>query len=241
MNQQQFHPSFSDSNDDFVPGTQKSGPIFLVRDPPPRSQMPLSIQWIKHRIPNRCNLERKRNSHRVPSFRFHFAVRTSLRHQHPSSNSSMPTTRSRGNQKSFDTVPLASTLAPPRRYGFQDDSSFPDARLGHPQRKSSFTQRTSPQRTSTPKRGPQANLHWSLSSFSPGENWPTQVVSEISEENILDYSRSIFSPFTQRKEKATLNVFPLDYTSWSKAKRRSLSGILGYSMRETAVARHLVH
>ena len=47
MNQQQFHPSFSDSNDDFVPGTQKSGPNFLVRDPPPRSQMPLPIQLIK--------------------------------------------------------------------------------------------------------------------------------------------------------------------------------------------------
>lgn len=178
---------------------------------------------------------REKGTARVPSFQFHFAVRTSLRYQHPSSNSSKPTIISSGNPKSSTTVPLASTLAPQRGYGFQGDSSFPDARLGHPQRKSSFTQRTSPQRTSTPKGWPQVNLPWSLSSFSPGENWPTQVVSEISEENIPDYNRSVFSPFTQRKEKATLNVFPLDYTS------RSLSGILGYSMRERAIARHLVH
>ena len=156
-----------------------------------------------------------------------------MRYQHPSSNSSKPTIISSGNPKSSTTVPLASTLAPQRGYGFQGDSSFPDARLGHPQSKSIFTQRTSPQRISTPKRGTEIDFPWSLSSISPGEDLPTEILSETSEEGMIDYTKSIFSPFTWRDENTTLHLFPLDYTSRSDVKRPSF-GVFRVSMRDSS-------
>ena len=150
-----------------------------------------------------------------------------------SSNSTKTITISSGSQKSCSTVPSASTLGPQTVFGFQDDSSLPDARLGHPQSKSIFTQRTSPQRISTPKRGTEVDLPWSLSIISPGEDLPTEILSETSEEGMIDYTKSIFSPFTWRDENTTLHLFPLDYTSSSNVKRPSF-GVFRVSMRESS-------
>ena len=101
-------------------------------------------------------------------------------------------------------------------YGFQDDSSLPDARLGHPQSKYIFTQRT------------EIDFPWSLSIISPEEDLPTEVLSATSEESMIDYSKSIFSPITRRDENTTLHLFPLDYTS------RPSFGVFRVSMRESS-------
>ena len=150
-----------------------------------------------------------------------------------SSNSTKTITISSGSQKSSSTVPSASTLGPQTVFGFQDDSSLPDARLGRPQSKSIFTQRTSPQRISTPNPGTETDFPWSLSSISPEEDLPTEILSETSEESMIDYSKSIFSPFTQRDENTTLHLFPLDYTSSSNVQRPSF-GVFRVSMRESS-------
>ncbi|XDC63471.1 hypothetical protein R6Z07M_014653 [Ovis aries] len=150
-----------------------------------------------------------------------------------SSNSSKTITISSGSQKSSSPVPSASTLGPQTVYGFQDDSSLPDARRGHPQSKSILTQRTSPQRISTPNRGTEIEFPWSLSNISPGDDLPTEILSEISEESMIDYSKSIFSPFTRRDENTTLHLFPLDCTSRSNVKRPSF-GVFRVSMRESS-------
>ena len=48
-----------------------------------------------------------------------------------------------------------------------------------------------------------------------------------------DYTKSIYSPFTQRDENTTLHLFPLDSTSSANVKRPSL-GVFHVSMRESS-------
>ncbi|KAG5194106.1 hypothetical protein MJG53_020118 [Ovis ammon polii x Ovis aries] len=235
--QPQFHRSFSDSDDDFVPGSQKSESVLLLRDPPPGPERYVAVKLITETNTKQMKSRgKKKQPHsselQVPfSSQDVFEVPESPREK-ISSNSSKTITISSGSQKSSSTVPSASTFGLQTVDGFQDDSSLPDARLGHPQSKSIFTQRTSPQRLSTPKHGTEIDFPWSLSSISPGKDLPIEI-SETSEESMIDYTKSIFSPFTRRDENTTLHLFPLDSTSSANVKRPSM-GVFRVSVRESS-------
>ena len=233
--QPQFHRSFSDSHDDFVLGSQKSESVILLRDPPPGPERYVAVKLITETNTKQMKSRgKKKQPHsselQVPFYSQDVFEVPESPQEKISSNSSKTITISSGSQKSSSTVPSASTLGPQTVDGFQDDSSLPDARLGHPQSKSIFTQRTSPQRISTPKHGTEIDFPWSLSSISPGKDLPIEI-SETSEESMIDYTKSIFSPFKRRDENTTLHLFPLDSTSSANVKRPSL-GVFRVSVRE---------
>lgn len=218
--------------------TQKRESVISIRDPPPRPERYAALKMITQTKTKQMKARgKKKQPHsselQVPLYSQDVFEVPESPQEKISSNSTKTITISSGSQKSCSTVPSASTLGPQTVFGFQDDSSLPDARLGHPQSKSIFTQRTSPQRISTPKRGTEVDLPWSLSSISPGEDLPTEILPETSEEGMIDYTKSIFSPFTWRDENTTLHLFPLDYTSSSNVKRPSF-GVFRISMRESS-------
>ncbi|XDB66415.1 hypothetical protein ABFV05_020031 [Capra hircus] len=234
--QPQFHRSFSDSHDEFVLGSQKSESVILLRDPPPGPERHVAVKLITQTNTKQMKPRGKKKQPHSSELQVPFYSQDvfEVPESPPeiSSNSSKTITISSGSQKSSSTVPSAPTLGPQTVDGFQDDSSLPDARLGHPQSKSIFTQRTSSQRISTPKHGTEIDFPRSLSSISPGEDLPTEILSETSEESMIEYTKSIFSPFTRRDENTTLHLFPLDYTSSSNVRRPSL-GVFRVSMRES--------
>ena len=218
--QPQSRRSSSDSDDDFIPGSQKSESFISIGDPPPGPERYAALKMITQTKTKQMKARgKKKQPHsselQVPLYRQDvFEVPESP--QEISSNSTKTITISSGSQKSSSTVPSASTLCPQTVYGFQDDSSLPDARLGHPQSKYIFTQRT------------EIDFPWSLSIISPEEDLPTEILSATSEESMIDYSKSIFSPITRRDENTTLHLFPLDYTS------RPSFGVFRVSMRESS-------
>ena len=235
--QPQSRRSSSDSDDDSVPGSQKSESVISIADPLPGPERHVALKMKTQTKTKQMKARgKKKQPHsselQVPLYSQDVFEVPESPHE-ISSNSTKTITISSGSQKSSSTVPSASTLGPQTVYGFQDDSSLPDARLGRPQSKSIFTQRTSPQRISTPNPGTETDFPWSLSSISPEEDLPTEILSETSEESMIDYSKSIFSPFTQRDENTTLHLFPLDYTSSSTVQRPS-SGVFHVSMRESS-------
>lgn len=237
VNQKQYlRPSFSDSDDDFIPCTQKSIPVFSVREPAPGTQVHLPVKLIKRSNTEQMKSGGKKEQQQSSKFPNLFYSQdlfempdTPL--EKISSNNSKPTTGSSANQKSSADFPLTPTLSPQKGYGLQGDSNLSDDRLGRPQRKPISTQKTSSQ-----KCGTQIDFSWSLSSISTGENPPSQAISATSEENMPDYRRISFPPFTQRKENLPLNIFPFDYTVRSGGKRRSI-GIgrhsIGFSVRDS--------
>ena len=236
--QQQSRCSSSDSDDDSVPGSQKSESVISIRDPLPGPERHVALKMKTQTKTKQMKARgKKKQPHsselQVPLYSQDVFEVSESPQEKISSNSTKTITISSGSQKSSSTVPSASTLGPQTVYGFQDDSSLPDARLGRPQSKSIFTQRTSPQRISTPNPGTETDFPWSLSSISPEEDLPTEILSETSEESMIDYSKSIFSPFTRRDENTTLHLFPLDYTSSSTVQRPS-SGVFHVSMRESS-------
>ena len=232
---QQFRSSFSDSDDDVVPGSQESESVISIRDTLPGPERHVAVKLITQtntkQMKSRGKKKQPHSSKLQVPFYSQDVFEVPERPQEISSNSSKTITISSGSQKSSSTVPSASTLGPQTVDEFQDDSSLPDARLGRPQSKSIFTQRTSPQRISTPKHETEIDFPWSLSIISPGEDLPTEILSETSEESMNDYTKSIYSPFTQRDENTTLHLFPLDSTSSANVKRPSL-GVFRVSVRE---------
>ena len=236
--QPQSRRSSSDSDDDSVPGSQKSESVISIRDPLPGPERHVALKMKTQTKTKQMKARgKKKQPHsselQVPLYSQDVFEVPESPQEKISSNSTKTITISSGSQKSSSTVPSASTLGPQTVYGFQDDSSLPDARLGRPQSKSIFTQRTSPQRISTPNPGTETDFPWSLSSISPEKDLRTEILSETSEESMIDYSKSIFSPFTQRDENTTLHLFPLDYTSSSTVQRPS-SGVFHVSMIESS-------
>ena len=236
--QPQSRRSSSDSDDDSVPGSQKSESVISIRDrlPGPERHVALKMktQTKTKQMKARGKKKQPHSSElQVPLYSQDVFEVPESPQEKISSNSTKTITISSGSQKSSSTVPSASTLGPQTVFGFQDDSSLPDARLGRPQSKSIFTQRTSPQRISTPNPGTETDFPWSLSSISPEEELPAEILSETSEESMIDYTKSIFSPITQRDENTTLHLFPLDYTSSSTVQRPSF-GVFRVSMRESS-------
>ena len=193
--QPQSRRSSSDSDDDFIPGSQKSESFISIGDPPPGPERYAALKMITQTKTKQMKARgKKKQPHsselQVPLYSQDVFEVPESPQEKISSNSTKTITISSGSQKSCSTVPSASTLGPQTVYGFEDNSSLPDARRGHPQSKSIFTQRTSPQRISTPKRGTDTDFHWSLSSISPGEELPTEVLSETSDESMIDYQFS---------------------------------------------------
>ena len=236
--QPQSRRSSSDSDDDSVPGSQKSESVISIADPLPGPERHVALKMKTQTKTKQMKARgKKKQPHsselQVPLYSQDVFEVPESPQEKISSNSTKTITISSGSQKSSSTVPSASTLGPQTVYGFQDDSSLPDARLGRPQSKSIFTQGTSPQRISTPNPGTETDFPWSLSSISPEEDLPTEILSETSEESMIDYSKSIFSPFTRRDENTTLHLFPLDYTSSSTVQRPSF-GVFHVSMIESS-------
>ena len=154
--QPQSRRSSSDSDDDSVPGSQKSESVILIRDrlPGPERHVALKMktQTKTKQMKARGKKKQPHSSElQVPLYSQDVFEVPESPQEKISSNSTKTITISSGSQKSSSTVPSASTLGPQTVYGFQDDSSLPDARLGRPQSRYIFTQRTSPQRISTPK------------------------------------------------------------------------------------------
>ena len=223
--QPQSRRSSSDSDDDSVPGSQKSESVFSIRDPLPGPERHVALKMKTQTKTKQMKARgKKKQPHsselQVPLYSQDVFEVPESPHE-ISSNSTKTITISSGSQKSSSTVPSASTLGPQTVFGFQDDSSLPDARLGHPQRRYIFTQRT------------EIDFPWSLSIISPEEELPAEILSETSEESMIDYTKSIFSPITQRDENTTLHLFPLDYTSSSNVQRPSF-GVFRVSMRESS-------
>ncbi|XP_022271279.1 DNA endonuclease RBBP8-like [Canis lupus familiaris] len=224
LNQQQFQPSFSFSDsddDDFIPCTQRSVQVFSVKEPAPSAQMHLPIQ-MRQSNTEQIRSGRKKERRQSPKFAIPFYSQDLFEEPQISpeisSNSSKPAAVSSTNQKSTAAFPLTSTLDPQSGDGFQDVSDLHEDKLGQPKRKHIITQKTSTQKCET-----HIDFSWSLSSIS-AENPTTQVISETSEENMPDYNKSSLSPFTSRKEKPPLTVFPFDYTLKSNGKRRLKAG-----------------
>ena len=180
----------SDSDDDSVPGSQKSESVISIADPLPGPERHVALKMKTQTKTKQMKARgKKKQPHsselQVPLYSQDVFEVPESPHE-ISSNSTKTITISSGSQKSSSTVPSASTLGPQTVFGFQDDSSLPDARLGHPQRRYIFTQRT------------EIDFPWSLSSISPEEELPAEILSETSEESMIDYTKSIFSPITQR-------------------------------------------
>ena len=223
--QPQSRRSSSDSDDDSVPGSQKSESVISIRDPLPGPERHVALKMKTQTKTKQMKARgKKKQPHsselQVPLYSQDVFEVPESPHE-ISSNSTKTITISSGSQKSSSTVPSASTLGPQTVFGFQDDSSLPDARLGHPQRRYIFTQRT------------EIDFPWSLSVISPEEELPAEILSETSEESMIGYTKSIFSPITQRDENPTLHLFPLDYTSSSNVQRPSF-GVFRVSMRESS-------
>ena len=223
--QPQSRRSSSDSDDDSVPGSQKSESVISIADPLPGPERHVALKMKTQTKTKQMKARgKKKQPHsselQVPLYSQDVFEVPESPHE-ISSNSTKTITISSGSQKSSSTVPSASTLGPQTVFGFQDDSSLPDARLGHPQRRYIFTQRT------------EIDFPWSLSVISPEEELPAEILSETSEESMIDYTKSIFSPITQRDENPTLHLFPLDYTSSSNVQRPSF-GVFRVSMRESS-------
>ena len=223
--QPQSRRSSSDSDDDSVPGSQKSESVISIRDPLPGPERHVALKMKTQTKTKQMKARgKKKQPHsselQVPLYSQDVFEVPESPHE-ISSNSTKTITISSGSQKSSSTVPSASTLGPQTVFGFQDDSSLPDARLGHPQRRYIFTQRT------------EIDFPWSLSIISPEEELPAEILSETSEESMIGYTKSIFSPITQRDENPTLHLFPLDYTSSSNVQRPSF-GVFRVSMRESS-------
>ena len=215
----------SDSDDDSVPGSQKSESVISIADPLPGPERHVALKMKTQTKTKQMKARgKKKQPHsselQVPLYSQDVFEVPESPHE-ISSNSTKTITISSGSQKSSSTVPSASTLGPQTVFGFQDDSSLPDARLGHPQRRYIFTQRT------------EIDFPWSLSVISPEEELPAEILSETSEESMIGYTKSIFSPITQRDENPTLHLFPLDYTSSSNVQRPSF-GVFRVSMRESS-------
>lgn len=238
LNQQRFHPSFSDSDDeDFVPCTQRSVPVFSVKEPSPGTPVHLPSRLIKQSQTTSGQKERRRSpKFSIPFYSQDLFEEPETSSQKISSNSAKPNTESSAHQKSPGGFPVTSTLGPQSGHGFQDVSNLPEDKLGQPKRKQIFTQKTSTQKTSSQKCETQMDFSWSLSSISNTENPTTQVISETSEDNMPDYNGSSFPPFTQSKEKPPVTVFPFDYTLKASGRRRSKSGVakynIGFSVRD---------
>lgn len=231
LKQQQFH-LFSDSDDDLIPCTQKTMPIFTVRDPVLGDQMYMPRKLIRQS--NTEQMKSREEKEQSQSSKFPISFHSQDLSDMPqtsfekiSSNSSKPIIGSISNLKSPASFPLIPTQSPPREHEFQVASNLTEDKHGQPERKQIFTQKTSTQNTYSQKYRTQRDFSWSLSSISTGENPAVKVVSETSEENTPDYNKSPFLSFTQRKETNPLNVFPLDYTL--SAKRRSM-GISRYNI-----------
>ena len=223
--QPQSRRSSSDSDDDSVPGSQKSESVISIADPLPGPERHVALKMKTQTKTKQMKARgKKKQPHsselQVPLYSQDVFEVPESPHE-ISSNSTKTITISSGSQKSSSTVPSASTLGPQTVFGFQDDSSLPDARLGHPQRRYIFTQRT------------EIDFPWSLSVISPEEELPAEILSETSEESMIDYTKSIFSPITRRDENTTLHLFPLDYTSSSNVQRPSF-GVFRVSMRESS-------
>ena len=215
----------SDSDDDSVPGSQKSESVISIRDPLPGPERHVALKMKTQTKTKQMKARgKKKQPHsselQVPLYSQDVFEVPESPHE-ISSNSTKTITISSGSQKSSSTVPSASTLGPQTVFGFQDDSSLPDARLGRPQSRYIFTQRT------------EIDFPWSLSVISPEEELPAEILSETSEESMIGYTKSIFSPITQRDENPTLHLFPLDYTSSSNVQRPSF-GVFRVSMRESS-------
>ena len=237
MKQREFHSSFSDC-DDFVPGSQTSKSVISTRDSPRGPESHVAVKLITQTNTKQMKSRGKKKQPHSSKFQVPFYSQDVFEvpesPQEISSNRSNPITIRSGSQKSASTVASASTVSPQTVSGFLDDSSLPDATLGHPQRKSIFTQRTSSQSISTPKRRRETDFPWSLSNISTEEDLPTQILSETSEESMIDYSKSIFAPFTRRDENNTiLHLFPLDFTSRSQVTRPSC-GVFQVAVRESS-------
>ena len=237
MKQREFHSSFSDC-DDFVPGSQTSKSVISTRDSPRGPESHVAVKLITQTNTKQMKSRGKKKQPHSSKFQVPFYSQDVFEvpesPQEISSNRSNPITIRSGSQKSASTVASASTVSPQTVSGFLDDSSLPDATLGHPQSKSIFTQRTSSQSISTPKRRRETDFPWSLSNISTEEDLPTQILSETSEESMIDYSKSIFAPFTRRDENTTiLHLFPLDSTSRSQVTRPSC-GVFQVAVRESS-------
>lgn len=242
LKQQQFHP-FSDSDDDFIPCTQKTMPVFTVKDPVLGNQVYLSRKLIRQSHTEQMKSGEEKEQSQSPKFPASFysqdlfdVPETSF--EKISSNNSKPIVGSISNLKSPASFPLIPTQSPPRGHEFQVASTLSEDNRGQPERKETFTQETFTQKTSTQntyslKYGTQRDLSWSLSSISTGENPAVKTVSETSEENMPDYNKSPCFSFTQRKETKSLNVFPLDYTLSGKRRSTAISRYnIGFSARE---------
>ena len=238
VKQREFHLSFSDCDDDFVPGSQTSESVISTRDSPPGPESHAAVKLITQTNTKQMKSRGKKKQPHSSKFQIPFYSQDIFEvpesPQEISSNRSNPITIRSGSQKSASTVASASTVGPQTVSGFPDDSSLPDATLGHPQSKSIFTQRTSSQRIATPKRRRETDFPWSLSNISTEEDLPTEILSETSEESMIDYSKSIFAPFTRRdKNTTTLHLFPLDSTSRSEVTRPSC-GVFRVLVRESS-------
>lgn len=222
LNQEQFHPTFSDS-DDFIPCTQGTMSVFSVRDPVQEPQVHLPIRGLKHSRTEQMKSGGKKEQQQSSKFSVPFYSQEIFEVPETSfektpSNSSKSSLIIDATQKSPASFLLMPKLASQRGCEFQGIAHLPEDKRGQPKMK-----QLAVQKMSTPQRETQLDLPWSLSSISTGENPPAQIVSETSPENMPDSKRSLFPPVTQGKEKFPLNIFHLDYTLRSSGERSKAS------------------
>lgn len=225
LNQQQFH-HFSDSDDVFIPCSQRTMPVFSIMEPEQGYPAYLPVKLTKQSNTEQMKSGGEKEQQESPKFPIPFhsqdlfdVPQTSFEKISP--NSSKPTPGGISDTKASASFPLISAQSPQREHEFQVVSNLSEDKPGQPKRKQTITQKTSSQ-----KSGSQKDFSWSLSSISTGKNPTIQVVSETSEENMPDYTSSF--PFhTERKETLSSNVFPFDYTL--SGKRRSSIGIPRYN------------
>lgn len=225
LTQQQFPVPFSDSDDDFISCTQKTIPVFTLREPPEGATIQMPVRRRPRLHTTKIGSAHGQQQQQSPEFPIPscsqelFEVpETSM--EETSSNDNTATPGCSANQK-------ASALGPQKKFRFQGRSKSPVAKPSQPQKKRE-------KKSYTRKYETEHDSSWSFSSVS-SEQVSTQVVSETSEENLLGCDTSSVSS-SQSKEKHCSNVFHFDYTSKSNGKKRS-SGIPNYNIESTSTAK----
>lgn len=217
LTQQQFQ-HLSDSNDDLIPCSQMTMPVFSIREPVQGNQAYLPVKLTKQSNTEQMKSGGGKEQQESPKFPnpFHsqdlFEVpQTSFETISP--DSSKPASGDVSDLKLSGSIPLIFAQSPQRRHEFQVVSNPLEDKPAQPKTKQTITQKTSSQ-----KSGTQKDFSWSFSSVSAGEKPAIQVVSETSEESMPDYNRSPIFSFTHRKDKHSAYVFPFDYTLSGKRR-----------------------
>lgn len=216
LSQQKLSP-FSSSYDDFIPCTQGTASVFMVKDPEEGNDMYQPLKFLEQLLgPEEIKSEEEdegQQNMRLPPI-FHsrdLFDMAEASYENLASDTASKTTTEGSDYENSPVFPSVSTSSFQRGHEFKTISNLSKDKLGQAKEKQVFTDKTSIQKASV-----HVHFPWNMSSITEEQNPEIQVVSETSEENMPEKPTKS-GPFTLRRETDFTNVFPLDYKDRKKS------------------------